>query len=140
MKKLMIFVLFLIFCAPAQSAEISEAFWNAGRWEGTDITGTSADTYPGTAQAEWAFAQFLDIKTIVIENTHGSNSLTYKILYRVNSTGTMVDYPGEIDIAVAFGKAAIVNIGEQANKLDIYIKNTSGGNNATFKISVGGKN
>lgn len=139
MKLLLIIIPIFFLSLPAISAEVSEAYWNAGVWEGSDITGTAADAYPGTAQAEWTFAQYLDLKTIVIENTDGSNSLDYKILYRVNSSGTMLDYPNETDITIAAGQAALVSIPEQANLIDVYIKNTTPGQNATFKISVGGR-
>lgn len=139
MKILLIIISILFLSLPAISAEISEAYWNAGVWEGTDITGTAADAYPGTAQAQWTFARYLNLKTIVIENTDGANSLDYKILYRVNSTGTLIDYPNETDITIVSGEAALISFAEQANNLDIYIKNTSGGNDATFKISVGGR-
>ena len=107
------------------------------------VTGTTADSYPATSQLVWDQAHRFKSKTIVIINTHGTNTLTFRIPVKPNANhDTEVLYP--LDAAVppaeekdiAAGKYALIYIQEDFEQISADLKSKVSETPATFEIYV----
>jgi len=143
MKRLIYFIL-CIFCFSTllNAANIQKETDTRGIFQSKAITGTTADTYPGTAQAEWVKATgvlspiYCLKKTIIIHNTGGTNSLDYKIEVKYNTNMPFVNLVGETDIAVANSTAALIENTSNWESVNIFTRSTSAGLSTGFSIYV----
>ena len=109
----------------------------------TAITGTSANAYPGTAQAQWAHAfVYNGYKTIYIENTDSTNSITVKVSAKPSPNdafeGLVKDDNGSSEPAIAAAAFALFNISEACHTINIFVKSTVEDSHGTFKIIASG--
>jgi len=109
----------------------------------TAITGTSTNSYPGTAQAEWKKAyNYNGYKTITIEEDGGANGITAKVAIKPSPndtfTGLVKDDNGADEPAIAASAFALFNIPEACHTIEVFIKSTVGGSHGTFKIIAAG--
>lgn len=107
------------------------------------ITGNSTDAYPGTAQAEWKKAYVYNgYKTIIVEETGGSNGITAKVAIKPSPndtfTGLIKDDNGADEPAISASAFALFNIPEACHTIEVFVKSTSAGNAGAFKIIASG--
>jgi len=101
--------------------------------------GYTEDAAVGTTTNDYVSVLALDTRgcenvKIVVKNTHGSNSLTYKILVK------HADYAGgtdDEDVAateLAAGNEAVASYVQGYSKITVQVKSTSSGSHATYEI------
>ncbi len=108
--------------------------------EPAHVTGATADAY-GTAALTWT-SKLYSKKKIVIINTGGSNSLTFKA-EGVAESGS--SYPHSInddcgldtEQALVAGDWLTLDIQDWWPEINVYIKSTVGGSSTNFRIEYG---
>lgn len=136
---LTILVVLVVSISLAHSATVTAEKDTFGVFASDEVTGTSANTYPSPAQAEWTNAYRFEQKTVHIINTDGTNSLDYKVTLQVSPTATEHNYANHTDQTLTNGSDAYIDIPEFAWQVNVYIKSTTTDTPATFSIQVGGK-
>ena len=98
------------------------------------VSGTTTDTYALLASIECGgFSR----KTVIVANTDAANSLTYEIrCYLYN--GSTISYEEVSDTALAFGVSAITDIQKSYALIEVYVKSTVAGSEATVQCDISG--
>ena len=88
-----------------------------------------------TLNGDWTCGEFKE-KAIVVRNTGGSNSLTYRILGSTDDGATFLEEVAEV--AVAFGASSRQEINGPFTDLRIEIRATVGSNQTTAEAEGAG--
>ena len=97
------------------------------------LTGTTTDSYADALV--WSTAYYFLHKTIIIKNTHASNSLDYRVYVRAKSDGA--DYL-ETSGTLAAGDVVKIVLNNWYNVVKVQVKSTTAGAAATYRIDYGG--
>jgi len=132
-----------------------------GTWESTEITGTCPDVFPSpndpagyirwTTDSLGIGPRIFNTKTIIVHNTHATNDMRIKVIaYHTSDTTQGFEFPGwgsndePTDglerIIPALGRA-VIEIPDTLvlATFEIYLKNKTSGQNATYLATATGR-
>jgi hypothetical protein len=96
---------------------------------GKTLTGTTTDSY--TNALDWACHGFNN-KTILLKNTHTSNSLKYKVLVYAYSGG--IEYEEVSETTLAAGDIAKIVLNYAYDVVKVQVKSATAGSAATYQL------
>lgn len=135
-------VLFLALTGYVWGEDFTTTQSSSGLWSSNVITGSSANTFPGTAQAVWNAGPY-EIKSLSIINTDGSASLDYYVTFKVTANSSAQNLPNHgtasSPVALAAGESALVSTSDSIAELSVYIKSTAADTPANFETSASGQ-
>jgi len=97
------------------------------------VTGETTDSY--TDALDWNCEGFGD-KTIVLKNTHGSNSLHYKLLVRAHYDGQDAEEIAETTLAA--GDVARISRADIFSRMKLQVKSAVSDAHATYQVDYMG--
>ena len=104
------------------------------------ITGTTTDSYPTTPQYQNKRIGGMRGKSIQIQNTGGSNGLTFQVKVKPNVDSDYINYPpGSSEQNLAANADAIIGVPEVYAEIAVEVKAQTSSNQTTFKISMTGQ-
>lgn len=93
-------------------------------------TGTTTDSYADAL--DWLCKEYGN-KTIVLKNTHSSNSLKYKVLVRAEYTNGQ-DAEEVSETTVTAGNLARIALNNAYARIKLQVKAASAGSQATYQV------
>jgi hypothetical protein len=103
------------------------------------ITGTSANAYPSDPQYQNTRIGTFKSKSITIQNTDASNSITFKVKVKPRIDSDYTDYPGAAETALAAGVDGVIAVPEIFYEIAVEVKSTVSDSHGTFEITMSGR-
>lgn len=115
-------------------AEYTRIYNNAIPGVSKSITGTTTDAYVNLVS--WQCGGHSK-KTILLANTDGANSLTYKVLVYLYD-GSTISYEEVTDTPLGFGDVALIDLTKAYARVEVAVKSTVAGSAATVQCDLAG--